>query len=41
LLFDVVDVADLQQLVCDIGIQNKVHQRRVMVQLRQVRARYW
>ena len=41
LLFDVVDVADLQQLVGDIGIQNKVHQRRVMLQLRQVRARYW
>jgi Leucine-rich repeat (LRR) protein len=40
LLCDVVDDAELLQLVQDVGISNKVHCRRVLAQLRAVRARY-
>jgi hypothetical protein len=40
LLCDVVDDADLQHLVQELGIQDAMHRRRVLVQLRIVRAKY-
>ncbi len=40
LLCDVVDDADLQQLVQALAIGNLIHRRRVLAQLRAVRARF-
>lgn len=40
LLSDVVDDADLQHLVQEVGIEDAMHRRRVLVQLRSVRAKY-
>ena len=40
LLCDAADDADLKQLVQDLGIANEIHRRRMLVQLRNILARY-